>query len=77
MAYKILAALVSDPANNNIGMATAVACTLASAGTVTLEDGAGNEVGTINLAAGTHKIVKDKAQTLTFTGKATKIAHTD
>ena len=77
MAYKILAALVNNPSNNNIGFATAVACTLASAGTVTLEYGAGNEVGTINLAAGTHKIVKDKAQTLTFTGKATKIAHTD
>ena len=77
MAYKILGTAVSNPANSTIGSATAVACTLASTVTITLEDGAGNAEGTISLPTGTHKGYKKSTQTLTFTGSATSIAHSD
>jgi hypothetical protein len=77
MSYKILGTAVSNPANSTIGSATAVACTVASTQTITLEDGAGNAEGTISLPAGIHKVNKKSTQTLTFTGSATSIAHSD
>ena len=75
MAYKILGALVSNPSDSNIGLATAVACTLASTQTITVKESGGGAVGTISLPAGVHKINKQAAQTLAFTGSATAIAH--
>jgi len=77
MAYKILGALVSDPSDSNIGLATAVACTLASTQTITVKESGGGAVGTISLPAGVHKVNKDATQTLAFTGSATAIAHSD
>jgi type II secretory pathway component HofQ len=77
MAYKILGALVSDPSDSNIGLATAVACTLASTQTITVKESGGGAVGTISLPAGVHKVNKQAAQTLAFTGSATAIAHSD
>ena len=77
MAYKILGTAVTNPANSTIGSATAVACTLAGTVTITLEDGAGNAEGTISLPIGVHKVNKKSTQTLTFTGSATAIAHSD
>ena len=77
MAYKILGALVSDPSDSNIGLATAVACTLASTQTITVKESGGGAVGTISLPAGVHKVYKQAAQTLAFTGSATAIAHSD
>ena len=77
MAYKLLGTAVSSPANSTIGSATAVACTVASTQTITLEDGAGNAEGTISLPAGIHKVNKKSTQTLTFTGSSTSIAHSD
>ena len=75
MAYKILGALVSNPSDSNIGLATAVACTLASTQTITVKESGGGAVGTISLSAGVHKVNKQAAQTLAFTGSATAIAH--
>ena len=77
MAYKILGALVSDPSDSNIGLATAVACTLASTQTITVKESGGGAVGTISLPAGVHKVNKKSTQTLAFTGSATAIAHSD
>ena len=77
MAYKILAAAITDPADNNIGTATAVACTLASTQTITVKESGGGAVGTISLPAGVHIVNKQAAQTLAFTGSATAIAHSD
>jgi len=77
MAYKILGALVSDPSDSNIGLATAVACTLASTQTITVKESGGGALGTISLPAGVHKVNKQAAQTLAFTGSATAIAHSD
>mgnify|MGYP001420803293 CR=1 FL=1 len=77
MAYKILGALVSNPSDSNIGLATAVACTLASTQTITVKESGGGALGTISLPAGVHKVNKQAAQTLAFTGSATAIAHSD
>ena len=82
MAYKILGALVTNPANNIIGSATAVACNMETAGIVEVQglgiNGAAWESkGTIKLPIGIHKVNKDAAHSITFTGQATKIAHSD
>ena len=82
MAYKILGALVSNPSDSNIGLATAVACNIETAGVVEVQglglNGATWESkGTIKLPIGIHKINKDAAYSITFTGQATKIAHSD
>tara|TARA_B100000809_G_scaffold37671_1_gene32965 strand:- start:1393 stop:1626 length:234 start_codon:yes stop_codon:yes gene_type:complete len=77
MAYKIMAAAITNPADNNIGTATAVACTLASTQTITVKEAGGGAVGTISLPAGVHKVNKKSTQTLAFTGSATQIAHSD
>ena len=77
MAYKIMAAAVTNPSDSNIGLSTSVACTLASTQTITVKDSAGAAVGTISLPAGVHKINKKSTQTLAFTGSATQIALSD
>ena len=82
MAYKILGALVTNPANNIIVSATSVACNIETAGVVEVQglglNGATWESkGTIKLPIGIHKINKDAAYSITFTGQATKIAHSD
>ena len=82
MAYKILGTLVTDPANNTIGSATSVACNIETAGVVEvqglgLNGAAWESKGTIKLPVGIHKVNKDAAYSITFTGQAKKIAHSD
>ena len=82
MAYKILGTLVTDPANSTIGSATSVACNIETAGVVEvqglgLNGAAWESKGTIKLPVGIHKVNKDAAYSITFTGQATKIAHSD
>jgi len=82
MAYKILGALVTDPANNTIGSATTVACNIETAGTVEVQGpaingGSWESKGTIKLPIGIHKIIKNSDWSVTFTGQATSVAHSD
>ena len=82
MAYKLLGALVADPANNTIGSATSVACNIETTGTVEVQGpaingGAWESKGTIKFPVGIHKINKNSDWSVTFTGQATAIAHSD
>lgn len=77
MAYKVLASAITNPSSDKIDRATAVAVTVStSPATLTLAN-TGGTIGTISLAVGIHKILKEPDDTISVTGSATKIAHTD
>jgi len=82
MAYKLLGALVTNPSNNTVGSATTVACNLATTGIVEVQGpaingGAWESKGTIHFPVGIHKILKNSDWSVTFTGQATSVAHSD
>ncbi len=82
MAYKLLGALVTNPANSTVGSATTVACNIATTGIVEVQGpaingGAWESKGTIKFPVGIHKILKNSDWSVTFTGQATSVAHSD